>query len=1074
VNNGGGTKSFTYQAAVAIGICSGPVGGINRFWENKNRYNGLADTTATTAFSIFAGTNPQTPWGFLSSTNPAQAIGYSGLAYVACPVVTLDSSATLSNYSFELAGRGMSGLLVTPAGYTYTSMMGPNSWSDPNSTWDGAKYNGTAVLQVNLTGLQSIGLYLQNQQGQVVLTFTGPSTLTVMDDNGNQSVVTSGEAFVSDGVMYIAGSSSFSITNIQIQTGYSPAISQFSSTVGTGVLDEDPGYIINDLLAQVPFPATSIGNLSNYSSYCRAANLLISPAYTEQEAANSILQDIAQATNSEFVWSQGQLTLVPYADASYTGNGVTFTPNMTPWYDLNDDDFIVSTANTPGDQVQDITGQTSGGLSDTSAVDDPITCSRSLTADAYNHIQIEYADRSLDYNIAIADAQDQADIELRGLRTMSPSTMHFICDRDIANAVAQIILQRILYIRNTYTFNLSWRYCLLEPMDLVTINDALMGINAAPVRIKSIEEAADGLLTVTAEECPIGVYNHAIYQHQNPLGYIPNYQVAPGWVNAPVIFEAPAALTASSGLEVWLGLSGGSNWGGADVWVSQDGVSYQKMGTVRGSARQGTLIGALPSSADPDTTDGLNVSLSESQGVLLSGTQADADTFNTLCYVDGELLSYQTATLLATNQYKLTYLRRGAYGSSIAPHLANSPFLRLDQSVFKYAYPADMVGSRLYFKFASFNIYGGGTTGISQVPVYQYIVTGAALKLAPANITGIYDYYAGTVAHITWNPITDFRPFVYEVRFGASYATAMILGTTATTDFVAQSNGTYWVTAKTTESGISAYSSTPTEIIIGGSVIVKNVVQTYDELATGWSGALSGGAEIDVANRVWLKSTDVLTDSAGVLLTDSTGTDIIANNPGVVDPSGIYTIPSSHIVDIGAVTLCQLSVQYTALSDMPSDLVDSVQDFDGVTDFDGNYAGYSNVQIQVQVYNGTSWGPWMPFVAGPYIGQKFNFQAVLTSNSPTITAVLSAFSFTVDMPDRVDTGTGVGVLSGGTAVAFATSFDSVPNVQITVLGAQPGDVITFPVATTESGFTVKITNGGSGVARSINWLAQGY
>src|SRR5947207_6135468 len=151
--------------------------------------------------------------------------------------------------------------------------------------------------------------------------------------------------------------------------------------------------------------------------------------------------------------------------------------------------------------------------------------------------------------------------------------------------------------------------------------------------------------------------------------------VAPGDTNAPIIFEPPAGLSGGD-LEVWLIASGGVNWGGCQVWVSSDGSTYALAGTIYRGARQGTLTATLPSHADPDTTDTLAVDLTESQGQLLSGTQADADNLVTLCHCDGALLSYEPATLTAAYQYDLTYLRRGAYATPIGSHSSGANFAR--------------------------------------------------------------------------------------------------------------------------------------------------------------------------------------------------------------------------------------------------------------------------------------------------------------------------------------------------------------------------------------------------------------
>jgi hypothetical protein len=83
---------------------------------------------------------------------------------------------------------------------------------------------------------------------------------------------------------------------------------------------------------------------SSYQTYCRASYLALSPCLTNQEAANSILARWLQLTNTAAVWSGGKLKFIPYGDTLATGpvsyGYVTFSPNVTPIYNLTDDDFI--------------------------------------------------------------------------------------------------------------------------------------------------------------------------------------------------------------------------------------------------------------------------------------------------------------------------------------------------------------------------------------------------------------------------------------------------------------------------------------------------------------------------------------------------------------------------------------------------------------------------------------------------------------------------------------------------------------------------------------------------------------
>jgi len=122
--------------------------------------------------------------------------------------------------------------------------------------------------------------------------------------------------------------------------------------------------------------------------------------------------------------------------------------------------------------------------------------------------------------------------------------------------VAQLILQRQLYIRNTYKFKLSFEYCLLEPMDIVTITDSGIGLDHVAVRIRDIEEDDDGLLTITAEEFAAGTGTPAKYPVQGNSSNVTNQSVIPARVNPPVIYEPPPELTGGVA-EVWIAASGG-------------------------------------------------------------------------------------------------------------------------------------------------------------------------------------------------------------------------------------------------------------------------------------------------------------------------------------------------------------------------------------------------------------------------------------------------------------------------------------------------------------------------------------
>jgi len=92
---------------------------------------------------------------------------------------------------------------------------------------------------------------------------------------------------------------------------------------------------------------------------------------------------------------------------------------------------------------------------------------------------------------------------------------------------------------------------------------------------------------------------------------------------------------------------------------------------------------------------------------------------------------------------------------------------------------------------------------------------------------------------------------------------------------------------------------------------------------------------------------------------------------------------------------------------------------------------------------------------------------------PNVLAVLTDFSYTVDVPDLVQTGNNVSIPSSGAPVAYNTEYNVVPNVQIQIVGGSAGDDELL-TSKTISGFNIQVVNGGVGVARIIDWVAQGY
>ena len=270
-----------------------------------------------------------------------------------------------------------------------------------------------------------------------------------------------------------------------------------------------------------------------------------------------------------------------------------------------------------------------------------------------------------------------------------------------------------LYAKTQYTFRLDWAFCTLEVGDLVTLTDEACQLNKQIVVITAVNEAADGQLEFTAEGKPAGTYAPARYDvHENERPFIDYNQEAPS-VNDVAIFQTVGDV---GGNNVFIGVNAPAGWGGCSVWLSDNDQNYSKIGSITQQARMGRTRLAFN-----ETANACEVTLN--QGMLKGGTHIDAERANTLCWVNGEALSYEGANMAPNNQFSLTGLVRGQYGTNAISHSAGERFVRIDEALFRYPYRKEDIGKTIYLKFTSMNLFGSNEQELDEVQAYQYTLT---------------------------------------------------------------------------------------------------------------------------------------------------------------------------------------------------------------------------------------------------------------------------------------------------------------------------------------------------------------
>ena len=600
LGGGGGVTSYTYTADIILALCEGPIGGIAIVWKDQS-----ITTYPFLGFTLYPGDTPQAVWPYLSVFYADQALAYQGTAYLAAPSYNLGASATLGNHSFEIlgvyAGTGANGVDADPALVIYDFLTnaqygaGLNPASINATSLFGA--GGDASLQSYCRALGicfSPVLSSQQQASSILTRWLQLLNCAAVWSGAELKFIPYADSGISAGAE-TTFQAQFSIPHpVPLSTGFTPPAYVEVCAPANFVSDGGVAYAFSNL------PFVFIGDTVPYfpGTY-------------------------GMGPNGTYIFTSGdtgKAVVITYTYAATAG----FAPNLTPVYALTDLDFVDEKGNK-----------------------DPVQVERADVFSLPTIQRLEVSSRGNQYASMPVEARDQAQIEIFGPRVGSSIQGHEICDElRVGPLVAQTILQRELYVRAKFTFKLSWEYCLLDPMDIVTLTDANLGLSDYPVRIITIEEDDKGLLAFTAEELVFGVSTPAFYQTAAPGNFAANWAVPAVPVNTPLIFEPPSSATGGVA-QVWVGASGinggpsNQQWGGANVFVSLDDATYSQIAVLTAPLRQGFLTASLPAAAGWDSVDALSVDLSESGGALSGTSEASAQQGATLSLVDSELLAYR-------------------------------------------------------------------------------------------------------------------------------------------------------------------------------------------------------------------------------------------------------------------------------------------------------------------------------------------------------------------------------------------------------------------------------------------------
>lgn len=325
----------------------------------------------------------------------------------------------------------------------------------------------------------------------------------------------------------------------------------------------------------------------------------------------------------------------------------------------------------------------------------------------------------------------------------------------------------------------------------------------------------------------------------------------------------------------------------------------------------------------------------------------------------------------------------------------------------------------------------------------------------PDDITGFRLIMLSDQVQLSWNVCSNIDFSHYEVRFTPNFE-GTDLWSTSTPIFPRElkqtqitlpfQKGTYLIKAFDLQGNESANPALVQTIQSGG--LPQNVVEVLEENPS------FAGVKVNC-----IKQDDAL----------------IMDDPA----SGSAVYEFANDLDLGGVYVCRLSALIEAYGRNLSNVMSGWSSLASLVSLAGANRTQFSAVIQVQTTSddpasaNANWSDWEDLLVGDYEFRALRGRLLLESFDPNVTAHVDALSLTVDMPDRIENERSVSVPSSGLQIVYSTPFRVPPSVNVTPRVINQGDEMQI-TSETENGFTIGFTNGGSGVAKTIDWIAKGY
>lgn len=377
-------------------------------------------------------------------------------------------------------------------------------------------------------------------------------------------------------------------------------------------------------------------------------------------------------------------------------------------------------------------------------------------------------------------------------------------------------------------------------------------------------------------------------------------------------------------------------------------------------------------------------------------------------------------------------------------------------------------GNTYRFRVRAYNEFGiAGSWYYSDI-----IMSAIDLSTLPPDVTGFRAVQDGEYVDLMWDKVRDSKFSHYEVRSGATWATAQVIAERVVNNYydvpVAFERKYMYLAKALNTYGQSSQNAAVASIIVR-DLPVKNVVVTWDEFNVRWNDLADGLTWGDTPDDLtWEGITNGTNDDTMFIinpltwlsLADDLTFDMLDDNFTWQDFGGEYVLTlvdgvtygiwTSEVKDIGRVLSAKL------FPDMYAYLGD------GAT---------AILEMRTSLDNDV-WSDWAPFLPHTSYFRYLQYRVVLQTEDAANRPLVTRLVVIADVPDVIRSGRAE-VPAGGLTISYGYEYTVTPAVVITADGGDRQARLAGPPGTTE--FTVDVLDSSlASVGGEINWTARGY